>query len=98
MSEQPMTCDRFDAMLHEYVDGSLDHDARAAFEAHAAACSACGPLLADLSALTRDAHAMPDLVNSTALWPAIAARHETPVVELGAHPGAAPVRDPLRSR
>lgn len=85
MSTQPLTCDLFDAMLPDYLDDSVDADTCAALEAHAASCSRCAPLLAELSALTRDARALPDLAPARDLWPDIAARLETPVVQLPGH-------------
>src|SRR6185436_18330545 len=45
-------------------------------------CADCGPLLADLRKLTSDAAALPELAPSRDLWSGIAARIETPVVEL----------------
>src|SRR5512147_654103 len=56
-------------------------------EAHALGCAECGPLLADLRRLRIDAANMPELAPSRDLWPSIAARIETPVVDLGARGG-----------
>jgi hypothetical protein len=77
-----MTCDQFAARAAEYLELDLDPAARARLDAHAAACTACGALLADLALLRADASLLPALAPSRDLWPAIAGRIETPVVEL----------------
>ncbi|HEY7877920.1 MAG TPA: zf-HC2 domain-containing protein [Gemmatimonadaceae bacterium] len=97
MNTQPLTCEMFDASLPDYLDDSLDPDSHAALESHAAACSRCNALLANLSALTRDARLLPDLAPSRDLWPNIAARLETPVVALPAR-ARTPTQHPARSR
>lgn len=84
-----MTCERFDDRLQLLLEGELSSAERDAVEAHAAACSRCGPLLAEVRAIVRDAAALPELQPSRDLWDGIAARIEAPVVEL--EPRQAPV-------
>ena len=77
-----MTCIRrdggFDAQLGDYVDRTLPAPARAALDAHLAACPACAALAADLQAIraavfTLDQHTPPARV-----WAKIAAAIEPP--------------------
>jgi Putative zinc-finger len=78
----PMTCDRFDALLSDYLEGTLAEGDRAAVERHARSCARCGALVTDLESIARDARALPDLHPSRDLWPGIAERIEPAVVEL----------------
>ncbi|HEX5179214.1 MAG TPA: zf-HC2 domain-containing protein [Gemmatimonadaceae bacterium] len=82
MTDQLFTCDQFDAMLSEYLEGTLDPAARAALESHASRCGRCRALLADLTTITTAATALPDLEPSRDLWPGIADRIDAPVVAL----------------
>jgi hypothetical protein len=43
----PMRCSQFEALLSDALDGTLPQEARQAFEGHAQACPACGPMLAE---------------------------------------------------
>src|SRR6185437_11340049 len=74
MTDRPFTCDEFDAALSDYLEGTLDPDARATLESHAAGCDRCRALLADVSAITTAAAALPDLEPSRDLWPGIVDR------------------------
>jgi hypothetical protein len=78
----PMTCDQFADQLAEYLNGDLDATTRIAMEAHASSCDECGALLADLRKIQLDAANLPELEPTRDLWSGIAARIETPVVEL----------------
>jgi len=78
----PMTCDEFTNRLSDYLDGDVDTSTRIAIEAHAASCDECGALVADLRTLQVDASKLPELSPKRDLWAGIAARIETPVVEL----------------
>lgn len=82
MTDQLFTCDQFDAALSDYLEGTLDPAARAALESHAASCDRCRALLADVSAITTEAAALPDLEPSRDLWPGIVDRIAAPVVTL----------------
>jgi len=87
MTDRLPNCEAFDALLPDYLESTLDAGTCADLEAHAAGCARCGALLRELSAVTRDARALPALAPARDLWPDIAARIEAPVVELAA-PGA----------
>lgn len=43
----PINCAEFDALLCDYLDGTLDRESRLRFETHLAECSACGELARD---------------------------------------------------
>ncbi len=77
-----MTCEIFDGKLGALLDNELPVVDRKSLELHAVDCSRCGPLLADLRGLVRDASELPELVPSRDLWSGIAARIEAPVVSL----------------
>ena len=79
-----MTCDQFADLLSAYLDRELDEATRAAMDAHAAQCRECGSLLADLREIEVKAANLPELAPSRDLWSGIAARIETPVIDLGA--------------
>ena len=83
----PYSCDQFAERLVDLIDREIDETTRASMEAHAVACGNCGPLVADLRNLRLEAANMPELEPSRDLWTGIAARIETPVVELK-HGGA----------
>jgi hypothetical protein len=78
----PMTCDQFADRLADYLEGDMDATARAAIETHASSCAECRALLADLRTLQAEATKLPELSPKRDLWAGIAARIETPVVEL----------------
>ena len=84
MTNQPMTCDGVADQLASYLEGELPEPARLELEAHAASCTDCGALLADLDAIRREAAALSALVPSRDLWTDIAARIDAPVVTLDA--------------
>lgn len=77
-----INCDAFADALDELLERELPEPTRVAMEAHAASCDDCGPLLADLRRLRTEAANLPELAPSRDLWAGIAARIETPVVEL----------------
>jgi hypothetical protein len=88
-----ITCAEFGDRLADVLERETDDATRAAVEAHAAACADCGALLGDLRDLRTHAANLPELVPSRDLWPEIAARIATPVIELpgrakGYGPGA----------
>lgn len=93
-----MTCERFESQLADLLDGELDAVTRAAMEAHASRCDACGPLAADLRRLTSEAAALPLLRPSRDLWDGIEARIATPVVPLVVTGVAARPLSVIRSR
>ena len=83
-----MTCDQFSDLLSAYLERDVDDTTRAEMEAHAARCRECGALLADLREVQTRAGNLPELTPSRDLWSGIAARIETPVIDLssGQHP------------
>jgi anti-sigma factor RsiW len=83
----PMTCDQFADQLAEYLEHSLDATTRVARETHASSCDECGALLADLRKIQVGAAKLPELEPTRDLWSGIAARIETPVVEIKGNGG-----------
>jgi hypothetical protein len=77
-----ITCDQFAESLADFLERDVDDGTRTGVEAHAAVCAECASLLADLRALRLSAANLPELSPSRDLWQGIAARIETPVVEL----------------
>ncbi|HVX41413.1 MAG TPA: hypothetical protein VHB25_17745 [Gemmatimonadaceae bacterium] len=89
----PITCDAFGDRLADFLERDVDETIRASMEAHALGCADCGALLADLRKLRIDAANLQELAPARDLWSGIAARIETPVVELNRGPsGAAAAR------
>ena len=78
----PLDCDGFAAKLADYLEGDAPDAVRAAVEAHAAECAACGELLADLRSIRHDAAALPALTPSRDLWEGIAQRIDARVIPL----------------
>ena len=97
MSNPTLTCERFADTLADFLERDVPESTRAAMESHALACPECGPLLADLRRLRIDAANLPELAPSRDLWAGIAARIETPVVDLSSR-AAAPAMAPHRRR
>lgn len=91
MNDTLLSCDAFDAMLSDSLEGTLDATRQAALERHAHECIRCGALLGDLMAITTQVRSLPDLVPARDLWDGIAARIEAPVVTLPARRGAGPL-------
>ena len=79
-----ITCEVFGEKLMDFLEGDLDGATRAAMEAHARRCAACGALLADLRHIAHDAAALPALTPSRDLWSGIAPRLDAPVVPIAA--------------
>jgi hypothetical protein len=78
-----MSCEEFAANVADFLERDLDEAARAAVEAHALDCDACGALLSDLKRLSVDAANLPELSPSRDLWDGIAARIDAPVIPIG---------------
>jgi hypothetical protein len=87
-----MTCDRFEDRLSALMESDVTPAERQLLESHADACERCGPLLAEMRDLVRDAGMLPELQPSRDLWDGIAARIEAPVVELGSRQAPAGAR------
>ena len=55
------TCDQIEARLGDYLDGLLAGAERAEFEKHAEECAQCAPLLASVTSLVSEMHAMEEV-------------------------------------
>ncbi|MGH9888478.1 MAG: anti-sigma factor family protein, partial [bacterium] len=77
-----MTCEQLADVLPDFLERELDDATRDRVDAHAALCAECGALVADLRTLRVDAANLPVRAPSRDLWAGIAARIETPVVEI----------------
>lgn len=86
MTHQNLTCDAFESLLPEYLEGTLGDSSLADAELHLAACATCRALVSDLRAITHAAAALPGIAPSRDLWPEIEARTRTTVVPLAARP------------
>lgn len=76
-----LSCAETDLLLDDYVDGALDENARQDCERHLAGCADCREQERGLRAVLAQAAALPlELEPEHDLWPAIAARLETPRV------------------
>ncbi|MGH7620545.1 MAG: hypothetical protein ACREPM_25295 [Gemmatimonadaceae bacterium] len=82
MTIPSITCEVFAARLADFLEQGASDPMRAALETHAARCADCGALLADLRELRVNAAALAPLAPEHDLWAGIAARIETPVVEI----------------
>jgi anti-sigma factor RsiW len=91
MTDLTMTCDEFEAAVPDRMDGTLAPRGVARMDAHAASCTACASLLADLTAIRAEAARLPGIAPVRDLWAGIAERIEAPVVPL---PVVAPARRP----
>ncbi len=75
-----MTCDRFDARLDDWLDGTLPATDAGDLEAHLAGCDACREKAARLRELMAHAAALPrSLAPPRDLWPGVEARIARPV-------------------
>lgn len=95
MTAPTFTCDDFDAVLADRLEGGLSPDVRARADAHERGCARCAALVADLEGIMTDARALPARTPSRDLWPSIAERIAPRVLELPARlSDAAPSRQP----
>ena len=83
MTDINLTCERFEAMLPDWMEHALDAGDRAAAERHLRDCARCAALVRDLDAIVHEAGALPVLAPSRDLWTGIAERIDTPVVAIG---------------
>jgi hypothetical protein len=80
-----MSCDEFAERLSDFLEREsrvLDDSTRVSMERHALSCAECGALVADLREMRVAAGNLPMLAPSRDLWAGVAARIETPVVQL----------------
>ena len=88
-----MTCEHVDSVLSAWFEGDLDLPQRRAVDAHLRECLRCASIVRDIEGMRRDAAKLPELAPSRDLWDGIAARIETPIIELAARQAApAPAR------
>lgn len=85
-----MTCEHIDAVLSAWFEGDLDAAGRRAVDAHLRECLRCASVVRDLEVIRRDAAKLPAMAPSRDLWEGIAARIETPVVDLKSRAAHAP--------
>lgn len=83
MTDMPFTCDDFEARLAAHLEHDLPREQGDAMEAHAAACSACAAIVAEIAAIQHEAAGLPELVPGRDLWQGIAARIDAPVIPIG---------------
>ena len=89
MNDPLLTCESFDELLPDYLEGTLDLGRRELVEHHLAECGRCAALVHDLMAIQQQARSLSDLVPSRDLWRGIAERIEAPVLSI---PAPAPRR------
>lgn len=78
-----------DNVLSAWFEGDLDLPRRRAVDAHLRECLRCASIVRDIEVIRRDATRLPELAPSRDLWEGIAARIETPVIELAPRQAAA---------
>jgi len=86
-----LDCDGFADALADYLEGDASESVRSAVDAHAASCSACAQLLADLRGISTEAATLPLLTPSRDLWNGIAERIDARVIPFEAPLVARPV-------
>lgn len=82
MTIPTVSCEQFVEQLAGYLESDVTEQVRGAIDAHATRCAECGALLADLRELRVNAAALSPRVPERDLWAGIAARIETPVMEI----------------
>ena len=82
MTTHPMTCEQFEARLADYMEGELRGEAREAFDAHAARCAQCGPLVLDLEQIVARAATLGPIEPPRDLWTGIESRIGASVIPL----------------
>ncbi|MCU0615921.1 MAG: zf-HC2 domain-containing protein [Gemmatimonadaceae bacterium] len=98
MTHPTITCDRFEALLGDFLEEGLDATTRQACEAHRLGCASCAALVADLDTIVTAAATLPPPVPSRDLWAGIEARLETPVTPLNAPRAATATRPTFITR
>lgn len=88
MTNRNLTCDALDAVLADYLEGTLGDSRAADVELHLSGCVRCTSVVRGLESIANEAASLPALVPSRDLWPAISARIDTPVIQLA--PRSAP--------
>jgi hypothetical protein len=78
-----MTCEKFEAILPEYLEGDVSDEVKAKATAHATACESCAKIVADIERITAEAAALPGMRPARDLWSGIEQRISAPVIPLG---------------
>ena len=89
-----LTCEHADTLLSAYFEGDLGLAERRAVDLHLRECLRCAKMVRDIEAIRSDAASLPPLEPSRDLWAGIAARIDTPVIDLTAR--QAPATTPRR--
>jgi hypothetical protein len=76
------TSEHVDALLSAFLEGDLGLAERRAVDLHLRACIRCAKIIRDIEAIRQDAASLPPMEPSRDLWAGIAARIDTPVIEL----------------
>ncbi len=63
-----MNCERFEALLTDYLEGTLEKEDTAAMDLHMKECAACAQSLADMRMLLQDISSMDDSVQVPTEW------------------------------
>lgn len=87
-----ITCEHVDTVLSAWFEGDLELADRRAVDAHLRECLRCASIVRDIESIRREAAKLPALEPSRDLWAGIAARIETPVIELAPRQAPAPAR------
>lgn len=87
-----MNCEHVDQALPAYLEGDLGAAERRAVDAHLRECLRCAALMRDIEGIRAGAARLPELAPSRDLWDGIAARIETPVIDLAPRAMRAPAR------
>ena len=92
MTDTPMTCERFEERLADYMEGDVHGAERALLDAHAASCAACGALVADLRKIVAEAATMPAIEPPHSVWAGIESRIAADVVPIATRRRTVPLR------
>ncbi len=76
------TSEHVDSLLSAWFEGDLGIAERRAVDLHLRECLRCAKIVRDIEAIRSDAASLPELEPSRDLWAGIAARIDTPVIEL----------------
>ena len=91
MTTNSMTHEQFEALLPAFMEGELRGDERDAFDAHAAACAQCGPLVRDLEQIVAQASTLGAIEPPASVWSGIESRIGATVVPLASRRRFVPV-------
>ena len=80
MTRHPMTCERADELLPDWLEETLDRATRADMERHVASCLRCTALARDLENIRDGAARLGPLAPTRDLWTGIAERIEESVI------------------